>query len=124
MDKYLVTIEFRYSDAPANDSEFASTAKSTTVTIGVFDSLEVACVEGNKQLVVLESKFKLNPHRNHKERFTPSMRLISDLGYLQTPFSFFAKIDTLRNAEIGDVVDSVLASVKRYAQYKNNMADE
>ena len=124
MDKYLVTIEFRYSDAPANDSEFASTAKSTTVTIGVFDSLDVACVEGNKQLVVLESKFKLNPHYNRRERFTPSMRLITDLGYLQTPFSFFAKIDTMRYTEISDVVDSLLSSVKRYAQYKKNMADE
>ena len=124
MEKYLVTIEFRYSDAPANDSEFATTAKTTAVTIGVFDSLDVACVEGNKQLVILESMFKLNPHYNRRERFTPSMRLISDLGYLQTPFSFFAKIDTLRYTEIGDAVDSVLASVKRYAKYKKNMANE
>ena len=124
MDKYLVTIEFRYSDAPANDSEFASTAKSTTVTIGVFDSLDVACIEGNKQLVVLESKFKLNPHWNRRERFSPSMRLISDIGYLQTPFSFFAKIDTLRYTDIGDAVDSVLTSVKRYRQYKKEMDDE
>lgn len=124
MDKYLVTIEFRYSDAPANDSEYATTAKTTVVTIGVFDSLDVACVEGNKQLAVLESKFKLNPHYNRRERFTPNMRLITDLGYLQTPFSFFAKIDTLQYTEIGDAVDSVMASVKRYAKYKKNLDSE
>lgn len=124
MDKYLVTIEFRYSDAPANDSEFAATAKTTVVTIGVFDTIDLACAEGNKQLVVLESMFTLNPCRNRRERFTPSMRLITDLGYLKTPFSFFAKIDTLRYTEIGDAVNSVMASVKRYAQYKKNMANK
>ena len=46
MTKELLTIEFRYRDKPKSDSD--SEHRSKTITIGVFDTLEEAIVEGNK----------------------------------------------------------------------------
>jgi len=60
MTKELVTIEFRYRDIPKG--EYDSEHKSKTITIGVFDTLEEAIVEGNKAMEVFEDYFKLNPH--------------------------------------------------------------
>lgn len=123
MNKYLVTIEFRYLDAPKGDHD--SSSKSKTITIGVFDDVDVAHTEGNKALEVLESKFPLNSNYNTKERFsknggcfgTPN-HLISDLAYLRTPFSFFAKVTTLNILDVNDTITEVLEAGKRYKAYK------
>lgn len=123
MKKYLVTIEFRYSDAPKNDYDSGHNTKK--ITIGVFDDFDEAAAEGNKALEVFESKFKLNPHTNRKERFTKNggcfgnaNTLITNLGYLQTPFGFYAKIDTLNYLPVSESIEDVLQSVKRYKEYK------
>ena len=42
MEKYLVKIEFRYSDAP--ETEDGYTCKTKAVTIGVYDTFEDACL--------------------------------------------------------------------------------
>ena len=52
MKKYLLTIEFRYSDAPK--FEDGTTYQNKMVTIGVFDDYDTAVIEGNKALEIFE----------------------------------------------------------------------
>ena len=116
MNKYLVTIEFRYSDVP---DAWDSTHRSKKFTIGVYDSIEDAIVNGNKQLEIFEKHFKLNTAWNRKERFSKDNKLISDLAYLQTPFQFFAKIDTLVYCNIEQELHNVMQAVKNYKEYQS-----
>jgi hypothetical protein len=114
MKKYLVTIGFTYSTKPKNEDENPS-SKNKTITIGVFDTQDEAINEGNKSLEVFEKHFKLNPHYNKKERFSKNggcfgsaKNLVTNLAYLQTPFSFFAKIQTLHYEETEQTIINVL----------------
>lgn len=118
MTKELVTIEFRYRDKPKN--EHFSGHETKTITIGVFDTFDEAIIEGNKSLEIFEKKFKLNSAWNRKERFSKNggcfgsaNRLITDLAYLQTPFSFFATIKTLHYNEVEESINGVLEAIKR-----------
>ena len=127
MKKYLVKIEFRYYDAPKTEDEY--TSKTKKVTIGVYDTLEEACKNGNNLLEVLESKFELHQFPNgtkaSKERFSKNggylgskKDLVSNLAYLKTPFEFYAKIETLEYSPIEEVIENVVSASKRYMDYK------
>jgi len=126
MEKHLVTIEFRYLDAPKYTDD--STYKGKIVTIGVFDDFDEACVGGNEILEEMEKIFPLNLNYNRKERFSKNSGclggkkdLISNLGYLETPFTFFIKITTLKFETvelIKQTINDVVKSVERYRQYK------
>jgi hypothetical protein len=123
MTKELVTIEFRYHDAPK--SEHDSEYKSKEITIGIFDTLEEAIVEGNKALEVFEKRFKLNTAWNKKDRFSKNggcfgypQRLVSPLGYLQTPFDFYAKITKLTYGDVDETISEALEAIERYKAHK------
>jgi hypothetical protein len=121
MKKYLVTIEFRYT----SKREYSSGGNmyiNKTITVGVYEYLETACIEGNKILEVLESRFKLHKfpqgHEAVKERFSKNggcfgsaKNLITNSAYLKTPFSFYAKIDTLHYEDLGQTIDNVLTDL-------------
>lgn len=122
MTKHLVTIEFRYNDVPKYDRDSGYTTKN--VTVGVYDTIEEAIIEGNKKMEIFEKHFKLNIHHNKKERFsktgflgTPNT-LISDIGYLFTPFSFFAKISKLHYLDVEETILEVLQATKKYKEFK------
>lgn len=128
MKKELLTIEFRYVDIPINEN--FSGHKTTVITIGVFDTFEEASIEGNKALEVFEKHFKLNPHYNKKERFSKNggcfggrKDLVSNLAYLQTPFTFYAKITTLNYNNVENTILEVLEAGKRYAEYEKTEQD-
>lgn len=53
IEKFLLTIEFRYDKAPKFDSDF--TCMSKTITIGVFDNFDDAAINGNKALEIFEN---------------------------------------------------------------------
>jgi len=123
MTKELVTIEFRYRDKPYN--EHFSGHETKTITIGVFDTLDEAIVEGNKALEVFEKHFSLNTAWNKKNRFGKNngcfgsvTRLISPLAYLQCPFDFYAKITKLTYADVDKTITDVLEAGKRYKEHK------
>jgi hypothetical protein len=125
-EKFLVQIEFRYSDVNFNKDGIACVSK--TITIGIYDSFESACIAGNKKLEILEARYKLNLNYNKKERFSltsgccgSKQDLISNLGYLQTPFDFYAKITTLKNEAIESTLDDVENSIKRYKEFKKTL---
>ena len=128
MEKYLARIEFRYSDAPKTEDEY--TWKNKKITIGVYDTFEEACKNGNNLLKVLEGKFELHQYpdgtKASKERFSKNggylgskKTLISNLAYLKTPFEFYAKIETLEYSPIDEVIEDVVSASKRYINYKN-----
>jgi len=128
MEKHLLTIEFRYSDAPK--TEDGSTYENKTITLGVFDTFDEAAIEGNKAMEVFEKHFKLNTHWNRRDRFSKNggcfgypNRLITPLAYLQTPFDFYAKITTLKYEDVEQTILSVLEATKRYRNYKANQAE-
>lgn len=132
MEKYLVKIEFRYSDAPK--TEYRSTSKNKIVTIGVYNTFEDACRNGNNLLETLESKFKLHQfpdgRKASKERFSKNggcfgskNTLVTNLAYLKTPFEFYAKIETLKYNHIDEAIEDVVSSSKRYRSYKLGASD-
>ena len=91
MEKHLVAVEFRYNGKP---DKIGCTTYSKTLTIGVYDSFDDAIDNGNEFLEYMETIFPLRHSR--KERFGKNngpfgdkTTLVSELGYLKTPFSFF-----------------------------------
>lgn len=118
MEKYLVTIEFRYLIRNNNGWDVENCNVSDKVTIGIFEHFNEACYNGNKILESLENRFKLNVYRDGRtaniERLGESVygsikkTLVSDLGYLKTPFSFFLKVETLKCKDINEEIDSIL----------------
>ena len=127
MKKYLLTVEFRYSDAPK--FEDGTTSQKKTVTIGVFDDYETAAIEGNKALEIFEKHYKLHTFPNGrtatKERFSKNggcfgstKNLISPLAYLKTNFDFYAKIETLNYFDIEETIKEVNECTKRYSEYR------
>lgn len=125
MEKHLVTIEFRYSDAPNSGQDF--TSRNKTITLGVFDTFDEAAIEGNKAMEIFEKHFKLNPYWNRKDRFSKNggcfgypNRLITPLGYLQTSFDFYANITTLKYEDVEKTILDVVEATKRYQKYKSN----
>jgi len=125
MEKYLVTIEFRYSSPPTH--EYSGTSRIKKVTIGVFDEIKIACIEGNKQLEILEKHFELNPNRKIRDRLNPNSiggLLITDLGYLMTPFEFFLKVETLHFVSIEDTINNIVDCVKKYKAFKREEMEE
>lgn len=133
MEKHLVTIEFRYSDAPKHEGDF--TCKGKTVTIGVYDTFDEACQHGNALMENLESKFQLHEYpdgrKGSRARFSKNggcfgskRDLISNLAYLRTPFEFYAKITTLKHDVIDDAINDVVAACKRWREYKASLSEE
>ena len=129
MKKYLVRIEFRYSDAPKTEDGY--TWKNKKITIGIYGTFEEACKNGNNLLEVLEGKFELHQFpdgsKASKERFSKNggsfgskKTLVASLAYLKTPFEFYAKIETLEYSPIEEVIEDVVSASKRYIDYKNN----
>ncbi len=127
MDKYLVKIEFRYSDAPKSESR--GTSNSKTITIGVYDSFDEAIEKGNKTLERLESKFDIHTfpdgRKAKKERFSKNggcfgtaNTLVTNLAYLKTPFEFYAKITTLKHLNLDEVIPDLIEAKKRYISFK------
>jgi hypothetical protein len=132
-NKYLVQIEFRYSKAPKD--EIDTDYSSKTITIGVFNDFNEAFDEGNKVLEFLESRFNLHEFPNGtkaiKERFSlnggcfgSKKTLITNMAYLQTPFSFFAKITELKHESIDEALNYILKSVKDYREWKKSNTDD
>ena len=122
-DKYLVNIEFRFHTPPTYEQD--SGFRSKKITIGVYDTFDEACVNGNRHMEILESKFSLHEfpdgRKAKKERFSEhggcfggKKELITNLAYLNTPFEFYARITTLKYHVIDDVLNEVVEAQKNY----------
>ena len=127
MEKFLLTLELRYDDAPESEEERARYV-NRLITIGVYETREEANESGNCILEsIMEKKFSLNRHHNGKERFssrggcfgTPKY-LITELGYLNTPFSFFFKVEKLNFFAVEEEIDKAVAASERFRNYMKN----
>jgi len=127
MEKFLVSIEFRYDKAPSFEDDFTSISKK--ITIGVFDSYDEAAIYSNNALEIFEKHFKLNRYHNKKERFTKTggcfgqaVDLITNLAYLETEFEFFAQITKLKFDDVEKTILEVIESEENYKEYlkRNN----
>lgn len=127
MTKELVIIEFRYHDKPKYDRDSGSATKK--ITVGVFDTLDEAIVEGNKALEVFEKHFQIHKFPNGSEAkkdrfgknngcFGSANRLITPLAYLRCPFDFYAKIEKLTYGDVEQTILDVLDATKRYREHK------
>ena len=129
MEKYLVTIEFRYNDAPKYDDDSPQYINKT-ITLGVFDTRDEANLSGNKALEIFETHFKLNPHWNRKRRFSNNggcfgfpNDLVTHLAYLQAPFDFYAKVTKLKYDDIEQTIINAMEAIKRYRKFKTSLSD-
>jgi hypothetical protein len=133
MEKYLVAIEFRYSDAPKFEND-SGTSNSKTITIGVYDNFDEAIEKGNKALEKLESKFAIHTfpdgRKATKERFSKNggcfgtaNKLVTDLAYLKTPFSFYAKITTLKHLDLDEAIFDLIEARNRYVSFREKELD-
>lgn len=127
MEKYLLSVEFRYVDAPKTEDD--CTSRQTKIVIGVYDSYDEACIAGNEFLESMEKRFQLHKFPNGtyaiRDRFSKNggpfgsrNNLVTNLAYLQTPFSFYAKIETLKYAPIDETISNVIESIKRYREHE------
>ena len=130
MEKFLVTIEFRYNDSPKYEGE-SSQYISKKITIGVFDTRDEANTEGNKSLEVFEKYFKLNPHYNKKERFSNNggsfgspRYLISNVTWIQSPFAVYVKITKLKYDDVEESIIEAINATKRYRKYKESHQED
>lgn len=126
--KYLLTLEFRFTSL--NKDKRNTDYNSKTITMGLFDSFEDACNEGNKNLEIMESRFSLykfpQGHFSPKERFSKNgscfnnrNTLITNLAYLKTPFEFYFKITDLNYQDINSFINDTLSSVNEYREWKD-----
>ncbi len=122
--KYLVKIEFCYNGPP----DFrGSTSTSKEVVIGVYGDVKKACEDGNKVLEELESRYPLNPAYNRKRRLShtdASLRLISNLAYIKTPFTFYLSVKKLNYELMPAAIDDVLEDIDKYREYKKILEEE
>lgn len=122
MKQYLVTIEFRYMDAPKSD--LLSGHENKEITVGVYDNEDDAISNGNKALEAFEARFPLNPHWNTKERFSRNggclgnpKYLVSNNTWITTPFDVYAKITVLKYQDVNEAINEVLEAGERYKIY-------
>ena len=128
MEKYLLTIEFRYFGVVDFYGEPDYSHKKKTITIGLFDTYGKACVEGNKLLEKLEERYPVHVFpdgRKGEYRFSKDggpfgfkNYLASNLAYLNTPFEFFAKIETMIYSDIDETIDSIEKDILAYKEFK------
>lgn len=121
MVKELLTIEFRYHDKPKgeHDSEY----KNKTITIGVFDTIEEAIIQGNRTLEILSKNFELRGNDKFKVKglFGQPDRLVTNTCYPTKGIQYFAKIEKLKFDDLNETLKETFKAYERYKEYKNNL---
>lgn len=120
MTKELLTVELRYDSLNKYKEEQSNTE---TITVGVYDDLKTAIIEGNKILDKIAGYWDDNKKtKNKMERFKESYlqghpkRLVSDLSVTHnTGVRVFAKIEQLK---FKDVEQTVKDSIKKARELK------
>lgn len=128
MPRHIATVEFRYHKKPRSGT-FADYV-SKKITLGIYDSRDDAIRDVNKLLPLFEERFPLNPNYRIKRRFSQdSFRFgrtaIQDSSdWIRTPFDLYIVIDPLCEDSLADTLDTAIADVKEYQQWRDSMGDE
>lgn len=125
MTKELLTVEFRYCDAPqgAHDCEH----KYKTITIGVYDTLEEAVKKGNEVVQELSQYFEVRSD----DKFSLNggiigspKRLVSNCCYRTNNVSYFAKITQLDFADMMAAMRKAFEANARYKKYLEEQEED
>lgn len=124
MTKELLTVEFRYCDAPKYEHDHQCINK--TITIGIADTLEDAVIEGNKILNVLSKHFEVRPGDKFSTNgyFGLPERLVTNTCYPTKGVQYFAKITSLKFEALNEVIDETFKASDRYREFKNSEQEE
>ena len=129
MNKFLVRFEFNYHYVRTSNSESGN--KSKRITIGVYDTFDEAAKHGNEVLEYLEKHFLLNPNCDTKVRFSKDggcfgfpKDLISNVGYLRTPFYFCGTIKCLVYEDFRETILNIKESEEEYNNYPEQQEEE
>ena len=124
IEKELLTVEFRYNDAPSG--EYDGGSRSKTVTIGLFDTLDEAIIEGNKIIsLILAKHFKVRGNDKFKKHGLVGgqpCRLISNCFY-SNGIQYFAKIEKLCFSDIELTILEAKQALKRRKAYREDMGE-
>lgn len=120
MDKHLLTVEFRYCDAP--EGEYGTEYKNKTITIGIADTLEEAVLEGNKVLNILAEHFEVRPEDKFSTKgfFGKPKRLATNTCYPTKGVQYFAKIETLKFDSLNETIGETFKASDRYRKFRNS----
>lgn len=121
MTKELLTVELRYDSL--NKYQDSKQSNTETITVGVYDDLKTAIIEGNKTLDKIAWYWDDNKKTKNKiGRFEEvhlwgrPKRLVSDLDVTHnTGVRMFAKIEQLK---FKDVEQTVKDSIKKARELK------
>lgn len=122
MIKEILTIEFRYKDAPEYEAD--SEHKTKTLTIGIFDTLEEAVEKGNELLNILSKTFEVRSNdvfSLHGSFGGYPKRLVTNCSYPTKQIQYFAKISKLEFLDLQETIDQTFEARKRYEQYKQTL---
>lgn len=123
-EKYLVDISFKYNCAPNAIPKISYNHK--TITVGIFNNIEDAYKAGNKALKKLEKRFPINPIYKDKRYIKQNTfnkdggsmghprHMVTEIGYLNTPFKFFAEVKQLTFDDVDETLDEILESINEY----------
>lgn len=125
MKKELLTIEFRYLDAP--DGVWDCENKNKKITIGIFDTLDEAIQVGNKALQELSKQFEVRSD----DKFSLNgncvggpQKLVTNCCYPTNHVEYFAQITTLDFADLLTTIQMTFEAVERYKQYRKKLDEE
>jgi hypothetical protein len=115
MNKELLRIEFRYTDAPKGEHDCGYRTKK--ITIGIYDSLEEAVKEGNKVLEDLSKRFEVRYDDKfgvNSGCFGTAKRLVTNCCYPTKGVQYFAQITKLSFDDVKEMVDETFEARIRY----------
>lgn len=125
MNKELLTVEFRYNGDP---DSIGSDYYNTTVTIGIYDTLEEAVKAGEDLLDNTLSKYF---QVRETDRFSTNgffglpERLVTNCCYPTKGVQYFAKITKLEFNDPTTTIENILSQADRYiTRRKKEMEDD
>jgi hypothetical protein len=113
MKKELLTIEFRYHVKLKNENSLEY--RNKTITIGIFDSIEDAIIEGNKAIDVLSKRFEVRYDDRFKlnHLFGYPKKLVTNTCYPTKGIEYFAKITSLEFNDLNTVLDEIFRTANK-----------
>ena len=119
MEKQLLTVEFRYLDKPAQRSEH----RTQIITVGIYDTIEQAVIEGNKIIDMLSQHFEVRTEDKFKVKGLWGLpeKLVTNTCYPTNRIEYFAKITTLKFDDINNVIQETFKAAKRYEAYRKEI---
>lgn len=114
--KYLVTFEYRYHFLNGEGEERYH--NNDIITVGIYDTVDIAILEGNKALDLLPDELFVKDRFSKNYLFGTPRTLVANLSS-RCGVQFFAKISTLKFEDVVEKTDNILKLAKEYRLNKS-----